>query len=135
MEESEIFFFVTLKTFPIVVHSIQENSRTYHIGHNEGNGAVNGAVHMGFSCEMDNAIGLEVIYYRLNQIGVGDVAFNKLIAFIICHRDQVIQVTSVGEFIQVEDVVGGFGDLFQDEVATYEACAAGDDYFFQLGPQ
>ena len=90
---------------------------------------------MGFSCKVDNTIGLEVINHRLNQIGVGDVAFNKLIAGIVCHGDQVIQVACIGELVQVEDVVVGFGDLLQDEVGADESCAASDDYSFQLNSQ
>ncbi len=89
---------------------------------------------MGFSGEVDDTIGLEVINHRLNQIGVSDIAFNKLISRIVCHGDQIIKVTSVGEFVKVEDVVFGFGDLFQDEVATDEACATCDNYFFQFYP-
>ena len=66
---------------------------------------------MGFSGEVDDTVGLEVINDRLNQIGVCDVAFYKLIAFMVSNRSKVIKITSVGEFIQVEDVVVGFGDL------------------------
>ena len=132
MEKAKVFFFSTLKGLPVIVHSIQEDGSTYYIGHNEGNGAINGTVNMGFCCEVDDAIGLEVIYYRLNQIGVGDVAFNKLIAFMVGNRSKVIKIASIGEFVQVEDVVVDFGNLFQDEVTSDKACAAGDDYSFQV---
>ncbi len=117
------------------MHSIQENGSTYNIGHDKGNGAVNGTVNMRFSCEMDDTIGLEVIYYRLNQVRISDIALDELVACMVSNRSKVIKSACVGEFIQVEDVVVGFGNLFQDEVTSDKACAAGDDYFFHLCPK
>lgn len=76
---------------------------------------------MGFGCEVDDAIRLEVLDYCFHGCSIGDVALNKLIAGVVCHGDQVIQVASVGEFVKVENVIVGFGDLLEDEVASYEA--------------
>ncbi len=61
MEKSEICLLLAFETFPVLVHLVQEDGCTDHIGHDEWNGAVDGAVNVGFSCEMDDAIGVEVL--------------------------------------------------------------------------
>ena len=132
MEESKTFLFLSFETLPVIMHSIQENGSTYNICHDKGNRPVNRAINMRFSSEMDDTIWLEVIYCRLNQLGVGYIAFYKLVAFMASNRSKVIQVSGVGELIQVEDVVVCLGDLLQDEVGADEARAAGDDYSFQV---
>ena len=81
-------------------------------------------------CSSD-LIRLKIIYNGLNLSVICDVPFYKLISRIIRNGNQVIQISGVGEFIQIEDVVVGFSDLLQDEVATYEACATCNNYFFQ----
>ena len=131
MEKSELRFFLSFETFPIFVHLIQEDGSSNHVGHYEGNGTVNGAVHMGFSREMDDTVGLEVPDNRFHQTGVRDIALDELISGIPCDGHQVIQIAGIGKFVQVEDVVVGLSDLLQDEVAADKACSSGDDYFFQ----
>ena len=86
---------------------------------------------MGFSREMDDTVGLEVPDNRFHQTGVRDIALDKLVSGIRCDGFQVIQVASIGGFVQIEDVVVGLSELLQDEVAADKACSASDDYFFQ----
>ncbi len=131
MEKSELRFFLAFKRFPIFVHLIEEDCRAYHVGHDKRNGTINGAVHMGFSCEMDDAFGLEVLNDGFHQTGVRDITLDELVSGIRCDGFQVIQIAGIGKFVQVEDVVVGLSDLLQDEVAADKTCSACDDYFFQ----
>ena len=132
MQKAKVLFFLPLQTFPIDMHSIEQDSSTNHIGHDEGNGAINGAIHMGFSSEVDDTIRLEVVNHGLHHGGIGDVPFHKLISGIIRNRDQIVKISSVGQFIQIENMVVGFNDLLQDKVGADEACSACDNYFPQI---
>jgi len=74
---------------------------------------------------------LEIIDDGLYQCSISDITFNKLIAFMLFYSAKVIQIACIGEFIKVEDVVVGFGELLEDEVGADKACATSDNYSFQ----
>jgi len=90
---------------------------------------------MRFCCEVDDAIWLKIVNHGLHQSGIGDVPFHKLISRIIRYRDQIIQIPSIGQYIKVEDMVIGFSDLLEDEIAAYKSSTACNYYLFQLCPQ
>src|SRR5690606_7252518 len=68
-------------------------------------GIADGAIHMGFSRQVDNAIGLLSAYQFMDKVGIRHIAFYKSVIRLMLNIHQVRQIASIGEVVQVENLV------------------------------
>jgi hypothetical protein len=75
---------------------------------NEIERIVDAAVHMRFSCEIDNRIELMLRHERIHLIGICDIGFEKFVVFAMFfdHAIQIGEVARVSEHIDVGHVRG-----------------------------
>ncbi len=88
--------------------AIEQHTRADNICVNEVERIVDAAVHMRFSCEIDNRIELMLRHERIHLIGICDIGFEKLVAFAMFfdHAIQIGEVARVSEDIDVGHVRG-----------------------------
>ncbi len=115
--------------YPKLAGSLQQHVGAVDIGLDEGIGVHDGAVNMRFRSEVDNGIHV-VSSHRLSHCGsVTDVAphENVTVGELFRHILEVVQITSIGQFVIHDDgVVGVFLQHVADEVGADEAGSAGD---------
>ena len=89
---------------------------------------VDGAVHMRFGGEMDDCVNAMVTKQFVHERAVANVAFDEGVTDGIGKIAEVFEATGVGQGIEVDDVDAGIGlESVPDEIASDEACAAGDE--------
>jgi hypothetical protein len=83
---------------------------------------------MTLGCEMDDAVHVLILNELEHVLEVADVHADKLVVRLVFNVLQVGKVASVGEFVEVDDLILGiFIDEQTDYVRADEAGAAGDD--------
>ena len=86
--------------------AIEKHARADNIGVNEIERIVDAAIDMRFGREIDNRIKLMLGHERVHLIGIGDIGFEKLVAFamFLDHAVQIGEVARVSEHIDVGHV-------------------------------
>ena len=95
------------QALPIELCSLKQAQRTHHIGLGKGEGILDRAIHMTLSGEMDNAIHLLVLHQLVESIEITDIHLHKLIVGLVLDVLQVCQITCIGKFVEVDDVIVG----------------------------
>ena len=89
---------------------------------------------MALGGEMNDGARLVALQQALDKFAIHNVALFEAIARMGLDRAQVIQIARVGEFVEIDDVCGFFGDPLQNEVRANEAGAAGyENEIFHAG--
>ena len=113
---------------PVELRGLQEGEGAHHVGLCEGEGVLDGAVHMALGGEMDDAVDMLVLHQLVNALEVADVHLDELVVGLALDILEVGEVTGIGEFVDVDDVV--FGVLVYEQpyhMAANESGSAGDD--------
>lgn len=108
MMEAEAFGFGGIAGFqaaPVFTGRFQQRVGADDVGLDKVRRAVDGAVYVAFSSQMHNDIWLCVRQYAVHLLGIGDVRLLKLVARAVRHAGQRVQVTGVGELVQIDDSV------------------------------
>ena len=62
-----------------------------------------GSIHMAFRGKVDNRPRMILFEKLCNKLPVADIAFDKYMARVFSQRFQILKVTGVGQFVQVDD--------------------------------
>lgn len=106
---------------------VQQVHRTDHVGHHKSSGITDRTVDMRFRGQVDHPVGL-VLFEDLQYMrGIGDVSFHKGVIRPVLDILQVLQVSGIGQGIQIDDLITGiFGNKLAHNMGTDEAGSAGD---------
>lgn len=117
------------QTFPVHLGRLQQRQRTHYVRTGKSERIFDGAVHMAFSCQMDDTVYLIQLHQFLHLFIVADVCFYKHIIRPVLNVLQVRQVPRIRQLVQVDDAV--FGILVHEQshhVAANKSCTAGNQY-------
>ena len=125
----ETFAFVFFgQAFPIEFRSLQQTQRSHHVGFGESERIFDTAVYVAFSRQMDDAIHLFVLHQLIKGLKIADVHFHELIVGLVFYILEIGQITCVGQFIQVDNlVVGILVHKQSDHVTANKSGASGND--------
>ena len=84
---------------------IHHHSRAEDIGLEEDLRILNGAVHMGFCCKVDNNIRLFLLEELVHALTVADVQLDKPEIRIVHHRFQCGQISGIGQLVQTNNAI------------------------------
>jgi len=133
MMEAEAFRLGDIARFqaaPVFTGRFQQRVSADDIGLDKIGRAVDGAVYMAFGGQVHNDVRLCVRQYAVHLFGIGDVRLHKLVARVVGHAGQRVQITGVGELVQVDDRVLAVIDQLAYHGGANKAGAAGDQYGF-----
>ena len=119
------------KALPIELSGLQQCESTHHIGLRKGKGVFNRAVYVALGGEVDNAVNFFILHQLIESLEVADVHLDELVVRLVLDILQVCQVTGIGKFVEVDDVI--LGVLVYKEshnVAANKAGTTGDDDIF-----
>jgi len=123
-----------LRVIPGLLAALQQIDRAHHIGLDKDFRIVDGAVHMGFRREVDDAFRIVFLQQGADQGGVADIALHKHMAGILLNPLQILQIAGIGQFVQIDNLdVRMLLQHVVHEVRTDEAGAAGDKITFHFG--
>ena len=129
------------KTFPVELRGLQKAQSSHHVRLREGERVLDGAVHVAFGCEVDNAVDLFVLHELIESIKVTDVHLHELVVRLVLDVLKIREVTRVGQLVKVNNLI--FGVLVHEKannMTSDKACTAGDDncffhvFFHLFGP-
>ena len=133
----EALAFVLLgEAFPTELSSLEQAKRTHHVRLCEGERVLDGAVHVAFGCEVDNAVDLFVLHELVERVEVAYVHLHELVVRLPFDVLEVRKVACIGQLIEVDNLV--FRILVHEKannMAPDKACTAGNDNcFFHVFP-
>ena len=125
----EAFALILLReALPISLGGLQKAQRTHHVGLGKGEGILDGAVHVGFRCKVDDAVHVLLLHKFQDTIEVADVHLHKAVVGLVLNVLEVGKVSRICEFVQVDDpVLRVFVHKQPDDVASDESGTAGYD--------
>jgi len=88
--------------------------------------AVDGAVNVAFGREVDHGAGLVLGQEAFDQSAVADVALHKHVPWVALNRGQGLQITRIGELVQVDHDLVATGQPVEHKVTTNKTGAAGN---------
>ena len=103
---------------PVGFGGLEEGKSAHHIGLGEGEGILDGAVHVAFCRKMDDAVHVLLLHETEDTLEVADVHLDKAVVGAVLNVLEVGQVAGVGEFIQIDNLVIR---VLVDEQAYYVA--------------
>jgi len=125
----ETLAFVLLRqALPVRLGGLQHGQGADDVGLREGEGVLDGAVHMGFRREVDDAAHLvfgDDLQYRVK---VADVGLDKGVVGLVLDIPEVREVAGIGQLVQVDDpVIRILVHEQPHDVAADEAGTAGNE--------
>jgi hypothetical protein len=108
-------------------HSLQKPEGSHDVGLDEVFRAVDAAVHMAFSGEIDDRAGFVLGQQRVEHGAVTDIGLYKDVIGVAVQAGKGFQVACIGEFVDVDNRLTRLGQPVEYEVAADEAGAACDE--------
>ena len=128
------------KAFPVEFRSLEQGKRSHHVRLREGERVLDGAVHVTFGSQVNDAINLFVLHEFVERVEVANVHLHELVVRLAFNVFQVCEVARVGKLVKVDNLV--FRILVHEQahhVASDKARAAGNDdgsfHRFSLRPR
>jgi len=115
------------KAFPVELRGLQQAQSSHHVRLREGERVLDGAIHVAFCGQVDDAVNLLVLHELVERVEVADVHLHELVVRLVLDILEVREVARVGELVEVDDlVIRVLVHEKANHVATDEACTAGD---------
>ena len=105
MQKPKRCLFAVRQGGPVTAHSFQQTEGSNNIVLYKGFRAVDRPVHMGLSGKIHNGTGLMIGQQLRNQGTIANVALHKDMPRVILHTGQVLQITRIAEYVQINDGV------------------------------
>ena len=109
---------------PMLQSGLEKGECPGDVGLHKRRGAQDGAVHMTFRGKMNDCVGLVPGQQARYQRAVEDGAVDEYVGWIAVERAQVVDITRVGERVEIDDFVAA-AHRFEDKVGTDKTRAAG----------
>ena len=116
------------EAFPIELRGLQQAQSSHHVRLRESERVLDGAVHMAFCRQVDDAIDLFVLHELVERVEVADVHLHELVVRLPFDVLEVRKVACIGQLIEVDNLV--FRILVHEKannMAPDKACTAGND--------
>ena len=113
--------------FPVKLRGLEQAERAHHVRLREGERVLDGAVHMAFCRQVNDAVDQFVLHELVERIEVADVHLHELVVRLALDVLEVREVARVGELVEVDNLV--IRVLVHEQahhVATNKACTAGN---------
>ena len=98
-------FVLFRETFPIKLRGLQNRKRSHHICLREGERVLDGAVHMAFCSQVDDAINLLVLHELVEGVKVADIHLHELVVRLALDVLEVREVARISKLIKVDNLV------------------------------
>lgn len=95
------------KAFPVELSRLEHGESTHDIGLGKGKGILDGAVDMTLRGEMDDAVDVLAAHEIGDSLKIADVGFDESIVGAVFDILQVGEVTGIGQFVDIENVIVG----------------------------
>ena len=112
---------------PVGAGGLQQLIGADDVGLDELGRAIDGAVDVGLSGQMHDGVRLEVQQRLADPLTIGDVGLEELIARVVVHAGQRLEVAGIGQFVRVEHAVPGIEDEVTDQCGTDESGSASNE--------
>ena len=114
--------------FPVELGGLQQAQSSHHVGLREGERVLDGAVHVAFCSQMNDAVNMLVLHKLVESVKVANVHLHELVVRLVFDVLEVCKVASVGQLVKIDNlVVRVLVHEQANHVATNKACAAGDN--------
>ena len=127
MQKTKLTLRFSTQAMPVATHRLQQTKGAHNVGFNEFAGAMNGAVYMAFSGKVEHSTGLVFGQQFGQQRSITNVTLHKHMLRIVFQGSQGLQITGVGELVEIDDFFIAVRHPVQDKIGTNEACAAGNE--------
>ena len=127
MQEAECGFVLGCELLPVGASGFEELEGTDDVGLDELSGTVDGAVDVGFGCEVDDGGGVMCGEELVEEGAISDAAVEEKVIRISFEGGKVFGVSGVSEGIEVEHFAESASYPVEDEVGADETGAAGDE--------
>ena len=114
--------------FPIELRGLQKRKRSHHVRLCEGERVLDGAVHVAFCREVDDAVYMLILHELVERVKVADIHLHELVVRLVLDILEVREVARIGQLVQVDNLV--FRILVHEQahhMASDKASAAGND--------
>ena len=83
---------------------------------------------MAFSSKIDDGKRLMLFQQACHQCPVSNVSLHKNVIGMLGQARQILEITGISQFIQIDDPPQPACDPFQNEIGAYKAGTTGDEY-------
>ncbi len=116
------------QALPVEFGGLEEAEGAHHVGLREGEGVLDGAVHMALGGKVDDAVDVLVLHQLVDTVEVADVHTDELIVGLVLDVLEIGQVAGVGQLVEVDDaVLRILVDKQAYHMASDKSGSAGDD--------
>ena len=116
------------ETFPVEFRSLQEAQSAHHVRLGEGERVLDGAVHVAFGSEVNDAIDFFILHELVERVKIADVHLHELVVRLVLDILEIREVTRVSKLVKVDNLV--FRVLVHEQandMTSDKARAASDD--------
>ena len=89
----------------IFTEGVEQVGGAYHVGHHKLQGIGDASIYMAFGGEVDHSVESVGVEQTFQKVLIYDIAFHEVIVCGLGYVAQVLQITGIGELIQVVDFV------------------------------
>jgi hypothetical protein len=100
----------------VLASFLQQVECPFNVGVYKIFSAVNGAVHVALSSEMNDGAGLVVFQQSTHQGAVTNVTVHKNVTLVMGHAGKIGQIAGIGEFVEIHDGRIFMAQPMQDEI-------------------
>ncbi len=115
------------QALPIGAGGLQQLIGANDVGLDELGRAVDRAVDVGLGGQMHDGVRLKLQQRLADPLTIGDVGLEELIAWVVFHSYQRLQVAGIGQFVQVEHAVLGIENEVADQCGADEPGSTGNE--------
>ena len=127
MMEAESLAFRALQPVPILARGLKQRAGADDIGLDEFRRAVDRTVDMGLGGQMHHPSRPVLGKNARERRGVEDIRLLEDMARVFARRAQGFQIAGIGQLVEIDDSLAGFGDILADHGRSYESGTAGDE--------
>lgn len=120
MKKAECSLLCFWQIIPVATHGFEQVKGAYDVGLNKHTRPVNRTIHMAFGGEIDDGTWFGVGQQVGDEIAITDVAVDELVTRIAIKLLEVLEVTGVGQQVEVNDGFVTLLEPVEDEVRADE---------------
>ena len=116
------------EAFPVELCGLEQGESTHHVRLGESERVLDGAVHVAFGGQVNDAVDFFVLHELVESVKVADIHLHELVVRLVFDVLEVCKVARISQLVEVDNLV--FRILIHKEanhVASDKACAAGDN--------
>ena len=116
------------EAFPVELGSLEQSESTHDVRLGKRERVLDGAVHMAFGSQVNDAVDFFVLHELVESVKVADIHLHELVVRLVFDVLEVGKVTGVSQLVKIDNLVVRV--LVHEQahhVASDKACATGDN--------